>query len=1084
MAFVGRERELVELAEALQLAAEGEMGRVVLAGSAGIGMSRLLDELESRLVDVPGIIVARGHATEPRAALPYAVLAEALGSALAALPAEHFAAVVGPATHDLTALLPAIAPRLDASGISRLAPALEATDQIGSRVVESLRGTLERLAQTGVVLLALEDLHWSDPATRRFVESLQDITHPLSVCLLVSYQPDELHRRHPAQEFVSGLLRAPGVRIIEPAPLSDGELTALCTALEGERPSGSFLAALSEGSRGNPLLATQLITARRALEGLRLSDPFDEVLSARLDALSPGALRAVRLLAAIRGPSTRATCLDLALSDGHLSAKDINEALKSGLVEERGEPKSLALAHELYAEGIEALALPQERHGYHIALAGSPHLVAAEAAWHWTTASRHAQARVAHRAAGAAAERLDPGETALFHYLRALELGGSMDDDGSDGSVELAATLSAAARAAAVSGSFRRAAALVRRAIDSRPRWRPAPRTGGRRPEETDVERAARREASLRLAELHIQSGRYRWDGGDLVGGMSALHQALETMPPGPGQGRARALAVLAQHLMIDGRFEESAALAADARTVAAEAGPAALAESGHATCTLGVDTAYLGQLDRGLELLEEATTIARSTGRLDDLMRAYANRTTLLDLDSRREQALAVVNEGIRDARDAGLGATYGAFLRGNAADILFMLGRWEESEVECRAGLAARPAGVAWFSPILYLGLVLVESRADEEAARLVGRTLLQLEQVPAGQWTALVLRTAVSLLLWRGQVDDAVTVATGAWERVMETDDAGQIAMAASTCLEAAALLAEMARQSRDYPAVARASKLAERALPDAERAVAGSRLLATLGARREAELHLETARAHLARLRGRPSASRWARVATGWAAVPVPYQAAKARWWEALALLQAGDGRRPALRPLMEAWQIAGELPAHPLRRALADLARRARIDLPGGSDLEPLPEAIIRVVPETADELLGGEPARSSGRGRALVPVGPGTASPGRSETARLIGQRLSADVVADGLVRFGLSPRELEVLRVLTDGRTNREIAERLFISDRTVGVHVRHILSKMGVSWRGEAAAIAIRSGLIPSPAVEAAEPSSVEPR
>ncbi|CAN5843203.1 helix-turn-helix transcriptional regulator [soil metagenome] len=1094
MAFVGREPELAELAEALQRAAEGEMGRVVLAGSAGIGISSLLDELESRLADVPGIIVARGHATEPRSALPYAVLAEALGDALASLTDEPFKAVVGSAAHDLAALLPAISPRLDALGIGREAPALEAAEQIGSRVAESLRGTLERLALTGVVLLALEDLHWSDPATRRFVESLKDIADPLSVCLLISYRPDELHRRHPAREFLSGLLRAPGVCIIEPAPFSDAELAALCTELDGERPSGSFLAALSEGSAGNPLLATQLITAHRALEGLRLSDPFDEVLSARLDALSGGALRAVRLLAAARGPTSRATCLGLALAEGHLSQQAIDEALKSGLVLDRGGPETLVIAHELYAEGIEALALPPERHGYHVALAGSDHSVAAEAAWHWAAASRGVQARVAHRAAGAAAERLDPGETALFHYLRALELGGSTTDDGADVSAELAATLSAAARAAAVAGAFRRAAALVRRAIDSRPRRRPAPRSRARGPGLDDAERAAWHEESLYLAELHIQSGRYRWDGGDLVGGMSALSEALEIMPPGPGQGRAHALAVLAQHLMIDGRFEESAALAREARSVAAETGPAALAEAGHATCTLGVDTAYLGELDDGLALLEEATEIARRTGRLDDLMRAYANRTTLLDLDSRRDQALAVVNEGIRDARDAGLGTTYGAFLRGNAADILFQLGRWEESEVECRAGLAGRPAGLAWFSPILYLGLVLVESRADEEAARLVGRTLLQLEQVPAGQWTALVLRTAVSLLLWRDQPDDAVTVATGAWERVMETDDAGQIAMAASTCLEAASMLAEVGRQSRELPAVARASELAGRALPEAERAVAGGRLPTTLGARREAELHLETARAHLARLRGRPSATRWARVATGWAGIPVPYQVAKARWWEALALLQGGEGREPARRPLMEAWHIAGELPALPLLRALADLARRARIDLPGASDVGPLPVGSIHVSLPAGEERApsqmgqdarpGHGPTRPPGRVRALVPVGPGRASSGRPETARLIGQRLSVDGIASGVERYGLSPRELEVLQVLIEGRTNREIAEQLFISDRTVGVHVRRILSKMGVSWRGQAAAIAIRSGIGPSPEAGASEPVGGKPR
>ena len=46
-------------------------------------------------------------------------------------------------------------------------------------------------------------------------------------------------------------------------------------------------------------------------------------------------------------------------------------------------------------------------------------------------------------------------------------------------------------------------------------------------------------------------------------------------------------------------------------------------------------------------------------------------------------------------------------------------------------------------------------------------------------------------------------------------------------------------------------------------------------------------------------------------------------------------------------------------------------------------------------------------------------------------------------------------------------GRTNREIGERLFISQKTVGVHVGNILSKLGVSGRVEAAAVAIRLGL-----------------
>ena len=70
---------------------------------------------------------------------------------------------------------------------------------------------------------------------------------------------------------------------------------------------------------------------------------------------------------------------------------------------------------------------------------------------------------------------------------------------------------------------------------------------------------------------------------------------------------------------------------------------------------------------------------------------------------------------------------------------------------------------------------------------------------------------------------------------------------------------------------------------------------------------------------------------------------------------------------------------------------------------------------------------------------------------------------------------FGLSGREREVLALVAQGRTNREIGERLFISQKTVGVHVGNILAKLEVSGRVEAAAVAIRLGLT-EPAAEAA--------
>ena len=62
---------------------------------------------------------------------------------------------------------------------------------------------------------------------------------------------------------------------------------------------------------------------------------------------------------------------------------------------------------------------------------------------------------------------------------------------------------------------------------------------------------------------------------------------------------------------------------------------------------------------------------------------------------------------------------------------------------------------------------------------------------------------------------------------------------------------------------------------------------------------------------------------------------------------------------------------------------------------------------------------------------------------------------------------YGLTRRELEVLAAVAAGRTNRQIAEALFISESTAGVHVSNILGKLGVATRTEAAGVAIEQGL-----------------
>ena len=66
---------------------------------------------------------------------------------------------------------------------------------------------------------------------------------------------------------------------------------------------------------------------------------------------------------------------------------------------------------------------------------------------------------------------------------------------------------------------------------------------------------------------------------------------------------------------------------------------------------------------------------------------------------------------------------------------------------------------------------------------------------------------------------------------------------------------------------------------------------------------------------------------------------------------------------------------------------------------------------------------------------------------------------------------FGLTGRELAVLRLVAAGRSNAEIGAELFISPRTAGVHVTNILRKLGVTNRVQAAALAERAGLLDTP-------------
>jgi DNA-binding CsgD family transcriptional regulator len=140
---------------------------------------------------------------------------------------------------------------------------------------------------------------------------------------------------------------------------------------------------------------------------------------------------------------------------------------------------------------------------------------------------------------------------------------------------------------------------------------------------------------------------------------------------------------------------------------------------------------------------------------------------------------------------------------------------------------------------------------------------------------------------------------------------------------------------------------------------------------------------------------------------------PHQAAYARWRQAEALLITNKASKLTASVLRQAHQAASRLDARPLQHEIERLARRACIDLQTPS---PKPS--------------------------------PAEASPPAAQ--------------------LGLTPREQEVLQHLVGGRTNRQIARALFISEKTASVHVFNIMSKLGAANRSEAAAIAHRLRLV----------------
>lgn len=1086
--FVGRGRELARLATALESAANGRASVVSVTASGGMGVSRLLDDVAARLDGLPEpMTVIRGAGTRARRGFPFGPLIDGLAPLLADLPEADLASLTGPAAEELAKLLPDLSPRLEAAGLLPDRPAFVSVERASTtrpgawgvgvpyRVVntkpwgspahmlEVVLGLLARLGERRPVVLVLEDLHLADAGTRAVATFLARIARHQRLLVIITHQPDELTRSHPLSADLAEMAASarPPDRL-DLGPLDRDALADLIEGIEGERPSASVLLLVAERSGGSPLIAEELVAARRELSSASLTGSLEELVMARLALRSAECRRVLRLLAPAGGPLTVGQLAEVAATfetgaralpprstsaprragrvlDADLAA-GLAEAVECGVLvlasHGQGEVTASSVGdrpdaivrfrHELIGRAVALDILPTHRRHHHVALASALSGQADVAARHWLAA--HANERAAEAATRAAerAELVDAPEDALVHLELALELGPAEADP---------ALLMRAAEAAFAAGRNARAAAFA----------------------ESAVIRLDERRDRLEVGRIYERLGRYRRAAGDHEGALSALRRAVEVVPMGASLDRARVLAALAQVQMLDGTFSEAVLRAREAVEASRGVAPSTIEET-HALTTLGVVQGWSDDPKSGVGVLREARGRAQTLGDRDGYFRATANLTTVLDLLGRREEAVEIAYEGIEEARRVGQEAVYGNFLRGNAADSLFLLGRWDEARVLSEAALEWSEGAASQIFTLVNLATVEIESRAGERAGSLLGQALLDVETVREAQYSVPAYRAAASFALWRGDLADARRAAGRGWARVRETEDWSLIAKMAATVLDVDAAVALDARERRDLATIADVRSEASDVLEAARSAVRSAGVPETLGSRREAEAMLATAAAFGARMEGHEDPATWSAVAGRWSAIGSRYQVARARWREAEAILSAGNearaARAAARGPLIEAALLAAALGAGPLLRELRALAARALITLP--PDVE---SAWVAVGPGAG----GARPAD----GASAPEAARGEAPAEREVPSSSLLQRFVGEPVPKRGDTFGLSSREREVLELIAQGRTNREIGERLFISQKTVGVHVGNILAKLGVSGRVEAATVAIRLDL-----------------
>lgn len=380
--FVGRASHLEVMQDAFTTAREGQSAAVLIFGESGMGKSALIQRfLNSAKSAYPETVILHGRCYQ-RESVPYKAvdsLIDALSVHLQDLPPERLADLIPRGLDELARIFPVLRQVPLPYRAQQTAPRIIDPHELRTRAFTSLRKLLTRLSQRTPLIVALDDLQWSDADSDAL---LSEIVHPPNAppfLLIASYRAETVH-----PTALSDALEAPStspcvLHTLHLKEFSPDEGERLAMTLLGSR-ARDRAEAIAREAGGNPLFIDALVryaqsededetpSSRATLDHSRpkLHVRLAEMIQAQVNRLNPGAKRLLEILAVAGHPLDAAVARRVAGTESYEPAV-LSLLLVSNLVKQRVDTNDdeIVIYHDRIRESVLSALRPEEIKSHH-----------------------------------------------------------------------------------------------------------------------------------------------------------------------------------------------------------------------------------------------------------------------------------------------------------------------------------------------------------------------------------------------------------------------------------------------------------------------------------------------------------------------------------------------------------------------------------------------------------------------------------------------------------------------------------------------------------------------------------------------